>query len=60
MANASQHTHISPHHAAPCSEHGPQAGTAAAGQLREDREGPSRLQRDMGQSSSEGVAAERG
>lgn len=65
MTHASQHIHISPHHAAPCSE---PAGTYPAGaytlsELREDREGPSRLQSDMGQSSastSEGIAAERG
>lgn len=60
MTHASQHIHISPHHAAPCSE---PAGAYPLGELREDREGPSRLQSDVGQSSastSEGIAAERG
>lgn len=70
MTHVSQHIHISPHHAAPCSEPagahpagGHPAGAYPLVELREDREGPSRLQSDMGQSSastSEGIAAERG
>lgn len=61
MPNASQH--ISPHHAAPCSEGAgtvPRPGPMPMSvEMRKDREGPSRLQSDVGHSTSEG-AAERG
>lgn len=63
MTHASQHIHISPHHAAPCSEPAGDHPVHPLGELREEREGPSRLQSDVGQSSastSEGIAAERG
>ncbi len=62
MPNASQHIHLSPHHPAPCSAPCPERAERPPflGDLREDREGPSRLQSDVGQSSPEGVTAERG